>query len=107
MGGNEIDLEAAVRRNLPLLLELGKISVRADRVVGIEQIAEAHVLRRRARLEPVTRARGRRRVQAKHLVGFFQRRIVGKDGFEVRDPVAALAGLAIGNAQQARPERRG
>ncbi len=98
MRRDEIDLEAAMRRDHALPLEPGEFAVGPDRGVGIEQIVEPDVGDRHAGLEPITRAPRRGRMQAEHLVGFLQRRIVGEDRLQMRDPVAALAGLAVGNA---------
>src|SRR5258707_8498988 len=44
-------------------------------------------------------------MQAKDLIRFLKCRMICEYRLEGRDPVAALAGLAIGNAQKARPER--
>jgi len=104
MGRNQIDLKAAMRGDPFLLLESCEILVRADCGVGIEQIVKCHGIFRRARLQSVARASRRGRVQPKHLVRFLQRGVVGEHRFEVRDPVAAFTGLAVGNAQEAPPQ---
>ena len=106
MRGNEIDLEAASRRDRALPLERREVAVRRDGVIGIEQVAEMHVLRRLARPEAIARAPRRGGMQAEHLVGFFERGVIGKDRLQMCDPVAAFAGLAVGNALEPRPERR-
>src|SRR5262245_3884298 len=103
MRGNEIDLEAAVRRNHALLLEPREYLVGSQRGVGIEQIAELNVLRRDTGPQAIACAPGRAGVQAEHLVRLLQRGMLSEDRLEMRDPVAALAGLAVGNASQAWP----
>ena len=106
MGRNQIDLEAALGGDFPLLFELREVPVGSDGDIGIEQIAELDVLDRGARPQPVARARGPGGVHAKHLVRFLEGRIVGEHRLEPRDPVAALPGLSVGDTQQPRPERR-
>jgi hypothetical protein len=100
---DQIDLKAAVRRDFSLLLESCEILVRPDRDVGVEQISECHAGFRCARLQSVARAPRRGRVQPKHFVRFLQRRMVRKQRLEMRDPVDAFTGLAVGDAQEARP----
>src|SRR5262245_22458904 len=44
-------------------------------------------------------------MQAKHLVRFFERRVVREYRLEVRNSIAALTGLAVGHTQKAPPKR--
>src|SRR5215472_14716391 len=105
MRRHQIDLEPAASRDHSLLLQMGEVSIGADRGVCAEEIVEAHILCRRAGLEAVAHARRRGRMQAKYLLRFFERRMIGEYRFQMRNPIAALAGLPVGDAQKVWAER--
>ena len=101
---NQIDLEAAVRGDFSLLLsDLRNPGTTGSRCRHRTDFRMSRSCFRCPRLQPVARASGRGRVQPKHLVRFLQRRVVREHRLEMRDPVDAFTGLAIGDAQEARP----
>src|SRR5712675_355922 len=74
-------------------------------MVGVSEAAECHRLRRMTRFESIAMPLGRAGVNAEHLVRALEVRIVAKQALEMTDPVGALAGLAVRNAQDAGPKR--
>ena len=73
--------------------------------VGVVKILEMHVLRLAAGLERVALAAGSGGVDAEEFAGLLQRRTCREHRLEPGDPVAALAGLAVGNALDAPAKR--
>src|SRR5262249_42550163 len=95
MRRDEIDLKLDVGRNYAGALKLGKYLERADRVVGVQQIAEGDVLDAAPGTQRVASMRARPGVDAEHLAGRLQNRAGGKNRLEPRDPVETFAGLAV------------
>ena len=104
MGRHQIDLEFCACRDLAVVLQPPEGGVRFGGYVGVEQVWKLHILHGDARLERVALATGAAGMDAKEFTRFHEGRIVGEDGFEPRDPIAALAGLAVRNTLDPRPE---
>jgi hypothetical protein len=105
MRGNEIDLKTRVLRHLALTLEFGEFVVRRLCDIRVKKIFERGVLRRLARLEPLTNARCAAGVNAEQLIGLFQGQIFGERGLEPSNPIAPVAGFAVGDAFETIAER--
>jgi len=105
MRRHQIDLEACAGRDLAGVTRgaEGGVGCRGD--ARIEQIVELHIRHRLAGLQRVAPAWRGGFVQAEHLVGELQGRVVGENRLQPDDPVATLAGFAIGDAFQSRTER--
>ena len=102
---HQIDLEFGAGRDFSRLLQApeDRIGILGD--IRIEQVVEAHVLRRDAVAQRVALPPGPARVDAEEFPRLGERRVVGEHRLEPGDPVAALAGLPVGQALDPRPER--
>ena len=105
MRRHQVDLEFALRRHSALRFQRGEVGIGASGDVGIEQIVEAHIGDRLAGSQAIARVGAGTGMDAEDFIRFLKRGIVGEDRLQPGDPVAALAGLAIGNALEVRPER--
>src|SRR3974390_2478486 len=103
---HQIDLEAHVWRDLTGTLECGEAAIGLASDIRIEQVTKGNIAHALAGLQPVAVARRASGVDAENLIRLFKRRIVGEGWLQPRNPVGALAGLAVRNALEAGAPRR-